>query len=573
MPSYLTEALLRFCTRDLYSHWESRETTYAWIVNNWQEDDELICPRTLNVALLYMEKQGRCPSSIDTLLDYFRRNPDRIPAFEKSEEADKQLCKLKDYESEIKLDDEPLFTALWTEAKKQRHQLICGVSRSVANGSALTKGQVVELFPDLRPAERQKYTASGPEAAAQITIDLLAQGFGEDAADDFETVDMSNLTEVATLRDEDGNADTFCLYSADSIEPGELLWLWPEKFVAGAVTIISGAGGCGKTTCISDWIARITTGRDWPNGAKNTYGARRVLFCSEEDDPVTVTIPRLIAAGADRSKVQLIKIVRRVKGGKNTEAILNITNHIRGLIKVVEDNPDIALLVLDPLTSYIGGANMNKTEEMAPLMKKLSSLCQKNGITVLALVHSSKRSDVNAQEKIMGAGTIVNSSRGAWVIARDAEDKDKYRMGYAKGNNVKKKNGMEFKIVSTEVEYNGKIYKTSKIDWIGESDMDADDMLAAHRDKLRSGNEDSKMNLAIAVLRETVPCFAKDALQKAEAEGVIERQLFRAKNKLGIKTDTSRGKGKAYWYIPGEKGDPALRPVIAETFVPEETLV
>jgi hypothetical protein len=262
--------------------------------------------------------------------------------------------------------------------------------------------------------------------------------------------------------------------------------------------------------------------------------------------------------------------VRAKDSNNEYDSVINIKRDLEMLARVILDNPDIAVLILDPITSYLGGANLNKDEEIRPLMNKLIAIGQRTGLTILALVHSNKRSDVDAVEKVMGASSVSAGARAVWTIARDADDKELFRMGLAKGNVVRKRTGFEYRIVGTPVEINGKMCDCPKLKWEKETDMDANDMLAADRDKSRNGGEDSKLSLAVAVIRETVPGFAKDALIRAENEGIHKRTLFRAKEKLGVETDQSRGRGKAWWYIPGEKGDPALKPVITETFIPEE---
>jgi putative DNA primase/helicase len=54
--------------------------------------------------------------------------------------------------------------------------------------------------------------------------------------------------------------------------------------------------------------ATVTTGGQWPDNSRSPIGD--VLIWSGEDDPSDTLMPRLIAAGADRSRVHFIHAVR-----------------------------------------------------------------------------------------------------------------------------------------------------------------------------------------------------------------------------------------------------------------------
>lgn len=564
MPDLYAEMMYRFCHRDIYGHFEKHKGAYQRIfeTDSITDDHTLIGPKSCNALWHYLTKQGRCPSSPDALLMYIRSNPDNIPEFERSNAATSEIRELKkSFEPQLEgMDDEVLLNNLkeyvrfvWIEKGMQ-------TSGNIATGA---------IFAD------KKETKKGPEAAREWLASYLAKDPFAEPEEGLLTVDTADLDWLGVTTDEDDNAYTLRVQRFSQVQPRELKWLWPGKIPSGKVTIISGKPDNGKSLCLVDWTARVTTGRDWPDGSKNELGPRRVMLCSAEDDPSDTMAPRLIAAGADLDKVLRPVMTVRTKGsGNEYDSILNIKRDLEMLTKVIQNNPDIALLILDPVTSYLGGANLNKDEEIRPLINKLIALGQKTGITILALVHSNKRSDVDAVDKVMGASSVAAGARAVWTIARDTEDKQLFRMGLVKGNIIRKRTGYEYRIVETQVEIDGRLCGHPKLQWEKETDMDANDMLAADREKTRNGSgEDGKLNLAIAVIRETVPGFAKDALQRAEAEGINERTLFRAKKKLGIETDLSRGKGKAFWYVPGEKGDPALKPVVNEKFIPEEVAV
>src|SRR5262249_20622145 len=91
---------------------------------------------------------------------------------------------------------------------------------------------------------------------------------------------------------------------ADQITPQRLRWLWPERIPLGKITIFAGVPGEGKSLATIDIAARVTTARKYFD-AVNPLLASEVLFIAEEDEPGDALVPRLMAAGADRSKVHI----------------------------------------------------------------------------------------------------------------------------------------------------------------------------------------------------------------------------------------------------------------------------
>ncbi len=452
-----------------------------------------------------------------------------------------------------------LLDALFADSRKQWDVQIYKTAAAISIGARKS--------PD-------KYKEIGPDAAARWLRGELAKldvNLDEDE-EDIHAVDTSELIHLGSTRDEDNWTFNLNAQLASAVEMEEMQWLWPNRIPAGKIVIISGKPDCGKSLCMVDFVAHITTGSNWPDGERNVYGRRKVLFASSEDDAADTLVPRLKAAGADLNNVLLPKLtMRRPDSDNEHTANLNLQRDLTTLVKAMKTNPDIALLVLDPITSYLGGLNINKDEEVRPMFDKLIQLAAKTGVTILALVHSSKRSDVDALQKVMGASSVAGAARAVWTFSRDSEDKELYRMALAKGNVLKKKTGFEYRIVDAEVEIRGKKTTHPKIEWGKETDVDANDLLQAERAKTREGRDDRASNVAIAVLRETVPGFAADVYKKAEQEGVAQATLYRAKNKLGIESDKSGG--RSFWYFPGEKGDPQLLKNVKDCTIPVDMVV
>ncbi len=84
-------------------------------------------------------------------------------------------------------------------------------------------------------------------------------------------------------------------------------WLWEAWLPRGVVTLMDGNPGVSKSTLVADLVARITTGRGWPDGSAGDGRAGRAMWITTEDDPGRVLRPRIEAAGGDASLVRFVK--------------------------------------------------------------------------------------------------------------------------------------------------------------------------------------------------------------------------------------------------------------------------
>lgn len=83
---------------------------------------------------------------------------------------------------------------------------------------------------------------------------------------------------------------------------------------------------------VPGWIARgkLTSGGRWPDGEICTELGSALIW-SSEDDPVDTLVPRLIAAGADLSRVHIVQGWINSLGEQNrADALERLAELIRG---------------------------------------------------------------------------------------------------------------------------------------------------------------------------------------------------------------------------------------------------
>src|SRR5438270_42037 len=103
------------------------------------------------------------------------------------------------------------------------------------------------------------------------------------------------------------------------LTPEPQRWLWPRRIPCGALTLLTGDPGVGKSLLAIDVAARITTAAPWPDGQPHSDQPADVIYVGGEDDLLTTVIPRLTAAGGDPRRVFALRGVRGEPSPRNDD--------------------------------------------------------------------------------------------------------------------------------------------------------------------------------------------------------------------------------------------------------------
>ena len=328
----------------------------------------------------------------------------------------------------------------------------------------------------------------------------------------------------------------FVVEPYSDIEAEQLEWTWPNRIPRGKVTLFVGLPGGGKSQAAIHLAACITTGRDFPDGSKNQNPPMRVLLLTSEDDAADTVKPRLMAAGADCSKVLRGAVVPVGQEEKPADRMLTLKDHVSKLGRILERHPDIGLVILDPLHSFFGDVNANADQDMVPLMDSIVEMLQKSKATMIGICHLNKKSDVGSMQKILGASAIPAKARAIWGFTKDPEDKDVRFMACVKSSLAEAPNTLVFSIVGAEVPGKHEPIKTSRIEWKGDSDEDADDILMREREISKDGITNRKTSACMAWLMRQFTAKAswpaRDLYSFGKEEGFNDKMIRRAKDEL-----------------------------------------
>lgn len=192
---------------------------------------------------------------------------------------------------------------------------------------------------------------------------------------------------------------------ASEIEPEDTRFLWDPYIPLGAITLIGGKGGVGKSTLVCDIAARLSTGRPLPGHAK-PYPPMKMLMVSAEDDLSHKIVPRLLSYGADMTKI-----------GLSDEVFALDDPHVGGIEEAMRQF-EATIVFIDPIVAYMGSTrDMNKSNETRDFMVKLGKIARGQDKAVVAVAHARKNGGLEASiDDVMGSADFVNAARSGILV-------------------------------------------------------------------------------------------------------------------------------------------------------------
>ena len=258
------------------------------------------------------------------------------------------------------------------------------------------------------------------------------------------------------------SADSVCL--AD-VPATPIEWLWPGRIAVGKVTLIAGDPGLGKSFVTLDMAARVSTGRAWPltkgeGGRGRVEGIasalppstlRRppspagVVLLSAEDDLADTIRPRLEAASADCSRIVAIRAMAGNDVDGAYRRTFDLGRDLSHLTNIVEQMGDCRLVVIDPISAYLGRTGENFNAEVRALMGPLADLASRHQLAVVAVTHLRKGEGA-AIYRAMGSIAFVATARSAWMITKDSQQPSRRLFLSMKNNLGNDMGGMAYTI-------------------------------------------------------------------------------------------------------------------------------
>ena len=322
------------------------------------------------------------------------------------------------------------------------------------------------------------------------------------------------------------------------VEPERVEWLWPGRLPHGKLAVLDGDPGLGKSVVTLDVAARVSAGRELPDG--QLCEPAGVVLLSAEDGLGDTIRPRLDAAGADCERIVALFTVADGNAGERVVSLTKDLARIEGAIERVR----AGLVVVDPLTAFLSEkTDSYKDQDMRRALAPLAALAERTSAAFLIVRHLTKAAGGNTLYRGGGSIAIIGAARSGLVIAQDPEDPERRILAANKHNLSKPAPSLSLRIGEAP---NG----AARVKWGGTSTLTARDILKEPVDpEQKSALSEAKEFLSQELAEG--PVAADEVKEDARGAGVSERTLKRAKRALGI---GSSKRGDAwYWELAHEE--------------------
>ena len=381
--------------------------------------------------------------------------------------------------------------------------------------------------------------------AASVRIvqlpDTLPKGW--DLADESpEDMDLAALLVAArkyTATEDADSSEIAIMTLLSDVAPEPVRWLWPGRIPLGKLTILDGDPGLGKSTLTLDLAARVTTGRQMPDGADGLTDPAGVVLLSCEDDLADTVRPRLDVAEAKVSRIVHLSGVKDAEGTR-LPTIANLP-----ALQQAIDAVDARLVVIDPLMAHLpSGADSHRDQDIRNSLAPLMEFAARTKVAILIVRHLNKSSGGNPLYRGGGSIGIIAAVRSALLVAPDPDEEDKCVLAQTKANLAEPMPSLSYAVVEQD--------DVGRIVWHGDSEHDAAALLSPPADSERSAVQEAESFL-VDILS-AGPVASKDVEREAREAGIAKPTLRRAKQNLEIKArklGQPGSSGQAWqWVLP-----------------------
>src|SRR5579872_1477961 len=325
-------------------------------------------------------------------------------------------------------------------------------------------------------------------------------------------------------------------------------WLWPGRIPCGAITLLDGDPGLGKSLITLDLAARVSRGGAMPDGPDGAGGVEGGVVLLSAEDVLTATIrPRLDAAGADLERIYILQTVGLLdtETGKSQERGISLPLD-EAILEAAIARVGAKLVVIDPLMAYLDvKVNSWRDQDVRGALSPLGRLADRTGAAFLILRHLTKGGGANAIYRGGGSIGIIGAARSGLLVAKSPDDPEHERiLASSKSNLGPPMPALRYRLQTLDEQ-------RVRVEWLGTSTYTASALLSQSTEKASDTT-----TAAMEWLRDTLSDGAWHALaaieQAGRAAGYVGKPLRTARERLGIRIrrDGFGAGATYYWQLP-----------------------
>ncbi len=208
------------------------------------------------------------------------------------------------------------------------------------------------------------------------------------------------------------------LRCAIDLEPCAVDWLWSGRVPLGMITMFAGDPKLGKSYVTLAMAAALSRGLPLPMSDRPIHPGSTILM-SAEDDPDRTIAPRLVAGGADRTKIHVLESVIHENG---SEALPSLRTDIDAITAAAARLGDCRLIVIDPVSAYLEGVDDNRNAVLRAVLTPLNRLAERLSAAVVLVSHLTKAGASNRKHRVLGSIAYVGACRANHLFVADSDD-------------------------------------------------------------------------------------------------------------------------------------------------------
>ncbi|MCO1348062.1 AAA family ATPase (plasmid) [Burkholderia vietnamiensis] len=326
--------------------------------------------------------------------------------------------------------------------------------------------------------------------------------------------------------------------------------IWKDWLYVAKVHLLAGPPSTGKTTIAMTMAATISTGGLWPDGSCSPRG--RVVIWSSEDGIEDTVIPRLVAAGADLSNIEVLRMTVENWSRRQFDPVRDL----RLLEDKIRQLGDVALVIIDSIAELMPGSPGNNNKVRKSLLP-LVGLAERTNCAVVGLTHVVKASKKkHPLERIIGGVGLGAVVRVAMLVARDDAGgfgavREWNVLVKAKANICREDGGFLYCTAGMQIAAPYGLIESSRIQWgppLPGSAMDILNRAESSEQGGAAGKFQQAGDFLMAELKDG-PRLASEVEAKAAQVGISKSTLRRAREQCGVESQKQRGAGPASPYM------------------------
>jgi putative DNA primase/helicase len=316
--------------------------------------------------------------------------------------------------------------------------------------------------------------------------------------------------------------------TAIDVAPRKVEWLLHGLIPFGALTVLAGQPGLGKSLLTVKIAADFSAGRLGERGD--------VLMLTAEDPVAEVVVPRLKAA---RAKLSTVRFPADTKS-----------------LEAIESAHGVRLVVIDPLSAHLAtGVDSFKDQSIREALAPLAALAEDGKLAVVLVAHLNKGQGTDPLQRLGGSIGLPAAARSVLLLGRDPGDPAgasgaRRVLAQVKNNFGEHTGSSAYSIGSTTIEGLFEEIPVGYIVDVGPSPYRGAELLALAQE----ADEPAMMREAAEFLKVALadgPRAAADLQDEAEKAGLSWDTVKRAKRRAGVTGQKERGikNGRWLWQI------------------------